>query len=173
MAALAPQEEDQTGKEVRAAQLRAALIAIATSFCLERRIGTHRPDHIRACQITAHECCIHGRWAYGQRVRRVSPLVTVTSETAVMSNAKRLSTTAAPPEPDQLVPDPVVCKEIGVTSMTLWRYDHDPELNFPAAIKIRSRNFRSRRLLEAWKTRMLRRAIEQRDQQRRAVGGTE
>ena len=90
-----------------------------------------------------------------------------------MSKAKLLRTTAALPtpaatplEPDQHVPDPQVCAELGITSMTLWRYDHDADLNFPPAIKIRTRNFRSRRLLEEWKARMLRRAVEQ-----RAAGG--
>jgi hypothetical protein len=63
---------------------------------------------------------------------------------------------------DQLVPDPVVWKELGVTPMTLWRYTHDPELDFPPPIKIRNRNFRSRLLLEAFKSRMLRLAIEAR-----------
>ncbi len=87
-------------------------------------------------------------------------------------------------KPDNLIPDPVVCAEFGVTAMTLWRWTRDCELNFPPPIAIRNRNFRSRKQLEAFKERMLRRAIRQRrgtdqhepeanygaDQDRRPVG---
>jgi predicted DNA-binding transcriptional regulator AlpA len=76
-----------------------------------------------------------------------------------------LDATATPPSdtnPDNLIPDPVVCAEFGVTAMTLWRWTRDTELNFPPPIAIRNRNFRSRRQLEAFKARMLRKAIRQR-----------
>ena len=63
-------------------------------------------------------------------------------------------------EPDELVPDPIVCREFGISSMTLWRWDHDVELKFPPPIVIRKRKFRIRRQLEAFKQRLLRRAIE-------------
>jgi hypothetical protein len=63
---------------------------------------------------------------------------------------------------DELVPDTVVCQEFGITAMTLWRWDRDRELGFPPAVKIRSRKFRSRRLLEDWKERMVAEAIQQR-----------
>jgi hypothetical protein len=63
--------------------------------------------------------------------------------------------------PDTFVPDPLVWKELGVSSMTGWRWAHDPTLDFPVAVRIRGRNFRSRRQLERWKQRMLRRAIAQ------------
>jgi hypothetical protein len=63
--------------------------------------------------------------------------------------------------PDTFVPDPFVWKELGVSSMTGWRWAHDPTLDFPVAVRIRGRNFRSRRQLERWKQRMLRRAIAQ------------
>ena len=49
--------------------------------------------------------------------------------------------------------------------MTLWRWDHDPELaalGLPPPVIIRKRKFRVRRQLELFKQRMLRRAIEQR-----------
>ncbi len=65
-------------------------------------------------------------------------------------------------EPDALVPDPQVCREFGVTAMTLWRWDRDPTLDFPTAISIRNWNFRSRKLLESFKARMLQRAIRTR-----------
>jgi hypothetical protein len=66
---------------------------------------------------------------------------------------------------DTLVPDPQVQKEFGVTAMSIWRWDRDPELiklGWPAPIRIRSRKFRSRIALENFKRVMERRAIEQR-----------
>ena len=63
---------------------------------------------------------------------------------------------------DSLVPDPQVWRELGVTPMTGWRYTNDPKLSFPPAIRIRGRNFRSRKMLEEFKQRMLRRALERR-----------
>jgi predicted DNA-binding transcriptional regulator AlpA len=63
---------------------------------------------------------------------------------------------------DQFVPDAQVARELGITLMTLWRYDHDESLNFPPPIKIRNKNYRSRLALEAWKQDMLKRALEQR-----------
>ena len=72
---------------------------------------------------------------------------------------------ATPPSdtsPDKLIPDPAVCAEFGVTAMTLWRWTRDTELNFPPAISIRNRNFRSRKQLEAFKARLLMKAIRQR-----------
>ena len=44
-------------------------------------------------------------------------------------------------ERDDLVPDPVVWREFGVTSMTGWRWDRDPELialGWPPPIRIRT-----------------------------------
>jgi hypothetical protein len=57
---------------------------------------------------------------------------------------------------DDLVPDPAVGKELGIGRMAMWRWTHDPNLGFPAPIKIRGRNFRSRRALEEFKRRMIR-----------------
>lgn len=65
------------------------------------------------------------------------------------------------PVRDQLVPDPVVQKELGITAMTLWRWEHDPALQFPPKIKIRERNYRSRNELEAFKTRLIANAAAQ------------
>jgi hypothetical protein len=64
---------------------------------------------------------------------------------------------------DTLVPDLVVWAEFDISSMTGWRWTRDPELDFPPAIRIRGRNFRSRRQLEAFKARLLRAAITSRD----------
>ena len=68
-------------------------------------------------------------------------------------------------EPDELVPDPKVCREFNVSAMTLWRWDRDPQLaqlGWPAPIEIRRRKFRSRKQLEAFKARMLRNALPRR-----------
>ncbi len=62
-------------------------------------------------------------------------------------------------EKDTLVPDTLVLKEFGISSMSLWRWDHDPDLGFPPPIRIRRRKFRSRLALEEFKTRMIRSAI--------------
>jgi hypothetical protein len=67
--------------------------------------------------------------------------------------------------PDELVPDPTVFQEFHITSMTGWRWDRDPELvalGWPPPVKIRNRNFRSRRLVEAFKEALVRQALEQR-----------
>jgi hypothetical protein len=61
--------------------------------------------------------------------------------------------------PDTFVPDAQVCREFGITSMTLWRWSRDPKLGFPPPIGIRKRNFRSRRALEAFKQNLVRAAI--------------
>jgi len=63
---------------------------------------------------------------------------------------------------DELVPDPRVKREFGISSMTLWRWTHDPTLKFPPAIKIRGRSFRSRQLLEEFKAELLNDALMRR-----------
>jgi predicted DNA-binding transcriptional regulator AlpA len=69
---------------------------------------------------------------------------------------------AAAAPPDQLVPDPTVCCEFGVTSMTLYRWTRDPKLGFPQPVKINSRCYRIRRELEEFKERLMRQAIAER-----------
>jgi hypothetical protein len=61
------------------------------------------------------------------------------------------------------VPDPQVWREFGISSMTGWRWTHDQSLDFPPSVKIRNRCFRSRRALEAFKSRMMQKAIRARD----------
>jgi hypothetical protein len=68
-------------------------------------------------------------------------------------------------DPDQLVPDPQVCREFSISAMSLWRWDRDPVLNFPPRISIRGRNFRSRKQIEAFKQRLLRGAIAKRSRE--------
>ena len=71
----------------------------------------------------------------------------------------------AAPEHDELVPDPHVQRELGITAMSIWRWDRDQtliEAGWPPPIRIRNRKFRSRRALEAFKAGMASRAIAQR-----------
>jgi len=72
--------------------------------------------------------------------------------------------------PDELVPDPQVWRELGISKMTGHRWTNDPALDFPTKIKVRERNFRSRKQLEAFKARMLRQALKQ---ARRSPGVTQ
>lgn len=50
----------------------------------------------------------------------------------------------------RLLPDPQVCKRYGVTPMTLWRWDQNPRLEFPDAIRINGRKYRDEAQLEVW-----------------------
>ena len=59
---------------------------------------------------------------------------------------------------DSLVPGPQVEREFGVTAMTIWRWERS-NLGFPPAIKINGRSYRSRLMLEAFKARLLARAM--------------
>ena len=43
---------------------------------------------------------------------------------------------------DQLIPDPKVAKQFGVTTRTIDRWDEDPELDFPKAVEINGRKYR-------------------------------
>lgn len=95
------------------------------------------------------------------------PLVSDPSPWPHSKSGRTVPTEPMTRHPDELVPDPVVWREFGVTSMTLYRWTHDPELNFPPPIKIRNRCFRSRRALEEFKERMMRNAVAQ-HQKRRA-----
>jgi predicted DNA-binding transcriptional regulator AlpA len=48
----------------------------------------------------------------------------------------------------RLLPDSHVAKRYGVSHMTLWRWDHDPGLNFPKPIRIKNRKYRDEDELE-------------------------
>jgi predicted DNA-binding transcriptional regulator AlpA len=48
----------------------------------------------------------------------------------------------------RLIPDPQVCERYSVTPMTLYRWDHDPDLGFPKPIRIRNRKYRDERELD-------------------------
>jgi hypothetical protein len=42
----------------------------------------------------------------------------------------------------RLIPDSKVCERYGVVAYTLWRWDHDPDSDFPRAIRINKRKYR-------------------------------
>jgi hypothetical protein len=68
---------------------------------------------------------------------------------------------------DGLVADPAVAMEFGnISLMTLYRWTNDPTLGFPPPIKIRTKNFRSRRALDDFKARLMRDAISKRAEAR-------
>lgn len=48
------------------------------------------------------------------------------------------------------VPDPQVCRRYGISSMTLWRWDRNPDLNFPPPMRINRRKYRDAAALDEW-----------------------
>ena len=90
---------------------------------------------------------------------------TTTTETRAEKLRRLRGETDAPPiarDADRLVPDPEVWRELGITSMSGFRWERDPDLDFPPKIKVRGRNFRSRRMLEAFKEKLIRKALTDR-----------
>jgi hypothetical protein len=65
-------------------------------------------------------------------------------------------------KPTTLVPDAEVRKEFKITAMTLWRWDHDPDLGFPPPAIIRGRKYRSRALLDAFNQTLIEQALANR-----------
>ena len=66
---------------------------------------------------------------------------------------------------DVLVADPQFIEEFDISNNTKGRYDKDPrmhELGWPLPIKIKDRNYRSRRQIEEFKANLLKRAIAER-----------
>jgi predicted DNA-binding transcriptional regulator AlpA len=51
---------------------------------------------------------------------------------------------------DRLLSGKKTRERYGVSDQTIWRWDHDPSLKFPKAIRIRGRKFRRLRELLAW-----------------------
>jgi len=51
-----------------------------------------------------------------------------------------------------LLADTKVRERYGVTTMTLWRWDHSPELEFPAPIVISGRKYRFLQELIEWES---------------------
>jgi hypothetical protein len=70
------------------------------------------------------------------------------------------------PEVGALIPDPVVFRELSITSMTGWRWDRDPrmaELGWPPPIYRGRYKFRDARQYAQFKAQLLRQAISRRD----------
>jgi hypothetical protein len=74
----------------------------------------------------------------------------------------RTESVAPATTPDALVPNAQLCRELGITRMTLHRWERDQSIGLPPPIKIRGRNFRSRAEIEAFKARLWRDAIKRR-----------
>ena len=68
-------------------------------------------------------------------------------------------------QPDELVPDPQIARELNISLMTVWRWDRDAELAacWPAPVYIRKRKYRGRKKFEKFKAALLRRAIKTRN----------
>jgi hypothetical protein len=84
----------------------------------------------------------------------------VASLDSVVEDQQTNKMKATKEEFDQLVPDRQVMHEFNISAMALHRWDKDPELGFPPKIKIRKHNFRSRRQIEEFKTKLLSQAIK-------------
>lgn len=54
------------------------------------------------------------------------------------------------PSPDELLPDPLVAKRYKVTLRTIDRWDRQPDLGFPPALRINNRKYRRINQLEIW-----------------------
>ena len=50
----------------------------------------------------------------------------------------------------RLIPDHRVRERYSISAMTLWRWDADPSLNFPRAVRIRGRKYRDEAELDAF-----------------------
>jgi hypothetical protein len=102
------------------------------------------------------------------RAPKHRPIDDVMVEMHSASDDILLSTTAVDDDPGDFVPDKQVRRELGnITAVTLWEYTNDPRLDFPPPIKIRNRNFRSRKLLNAFKKRRINEASDDRETARK------
>ena len=54
----------------------------------------------------------------------------------------------------RLIPDALVWRRYGVSSMTGWRWDHHPTLNFPKPFRIQGRKYRAEDELDEFDQRM-------------------
>jgi hypothetical protein len=54
------------------------------------------------------------------------------------------------PRRQRYLPDALVRQRYGVSDMTIQRWDADPELGFPKALRINGRRYRDEAELEAW-----------------------
>jgi hypothetical protein len=71
----------------------------------------------------------------------------------------------------EFIADTKVRSQLGVSEMSVWRWDHDPSMappGWPARVKIGRRNYRNREQFEAFKARLMRVAIQARQTRGRA-----
>jgi predicted DNA-binding transcriptional regulator AlpA len=61
-----------------------------------------------------------------------------------------------------LIPDPEVARTLGVTLMTIYRWDHDPSMGFPKPIRLKTRKYRSAKELTEWRDGLVREAAAHR-----------
>jgi hypothetical protein len=67
-------------------------------------------------------------------------------------------------DPGDLITDRQCRREMNdISAVTLWQYTNDPSLGFPPIIKIRNRNFRSRKLFDEFKARLIAKANDEHD----------
>ena len=67
---------------------------------------------------------------------------------------------------DELIPDPQICRNYKITSMTLWRWRRNSKIDYPHPIKIGERNYVPRAADNAFRQRMIMRSIEERSRNR-------
>jgi hypothetical protein len=98
-----------------------------------------------------------------------------TKSTPTMSRRDPRPIEAIGTEYDSLVPDTLVTVELGVSTMTVWRWDNEDAdadavapLGWPPPIVFRRRKFRSRQALEIFKKNLTDRAIKERGRKRGA-----
>jgi hypothetical protein len=66
-------------------------------------------------------------------------------------------------DPGDLMTDAACRRELGgISSVTLWKYTNDKSLGFPPPVKIRKRNYRPRKLFDAFKARLIAQALAER-----------
>lgn len=68
----------------------------------------------------------------------------------------------------ELISDVEICKDLGVTAMTIWRYERNPALNFPSKLKLagpKGRNHRDAKAYRAWKRERVRGGAKSAEQQ--------
>jgi predicted DNA-binding transcriptional regulator AlpA len=63
-----------------------------------------------------------------------------------------------PPAHQQWLKGSELCRHVGITGMTLWRWLKDKKLGFPPPTKIRSRKYWNRADVDAWMTKRSRNA---------------
>lgn len=79
--------------------------------------------------------------------------------------------------PDEYVADAVVGRELGgVSPMSIWRWDRDPEmiaLGWPPPVQIRKRKYRSRQKIEKFKAALEQKALQERGRKLRQPSQSE